>query len=147
MPDRFGFSLSSRPRLGRWAVYAIALCGLAAAWVAVLPAVIGAATAESMMPHMSALEQTPAPGKSSRDCSNGCPEIVVLPQGSFTMGVPAGEEERENWPKERRGLSVPQHVVTIQHEIAIGKFDVTRDEYAQFVAETHRPDADSSILP
>ena len=87
--------------------------------------------------------QTPAPGTSFRDCSNGCPEMVVVQRGRFTMGAPAGEEERENWPNERRGNSVPQHLVTIRHKLAIAKFHVTRDEYAQFVAETNRPDADS----
>src|SRR6059058_2205158 len=92
--------------------------------------------------------QTPAPGTSFRDCSNGCPEMVVVPQGRFTMGAPRGEEERENWPAERRGYSVPQHLVTFRHKFAIAKFDVTRDEYGQFVAETHRPDpADSCISP
>jgi formylglycine-generating enzyme required for sulfatase activity len=35
---------------------------------------------------------TPAPGTSFRDCSNGCPEMVVVKQGRFTMGAPAGEE-------------------------------------------------------
>ena len=87
--------------------------------------------------------QTPAPGTSFRDCSNGCPEMVVVQQGSFTMGAPAGEEARENLPIERRGRSVPQHLVTIRHKLAIAKFHVTRDEYAQFVAETNRPDPDS----
>jgi len=66
--------------------------------------------------------------------------MVGVAPGSFIMGAPAGEEERENWPKERRGYATPQHVVTIRYKFAIGKFDVTRDEYAQFVAETHRPD-------
>ena len=87
--------------------------------------------------------QTPAPGTSFRDCSSGCPEMVVVQQGRFTMGAPAGEEERENLPDQRRGRSVPQHLVTIRHKLAIAKFDVTRDEYAQFVAETNRPDPDS----
>ena len=163
MPNRFGLCLSRRPRLERGAVYVIALCGLAAASVAVLPAVIGAAKAETMMPQtnrvfelrvnhalpgkMPALAQTPAPGRSFRDCSNGCPEMVVVPQGRFTMGAPAGEEERENLPNQLRGRSVPQHSITIPHKLAIAKFDVTRDEYAQFVAETNRPDPDSCITP
>ena len=82
---------------------------------------------------------------SFRDCSNGCPEMVVVPQGRYTMGAPAGEEERENWPTERRGHSVPQHLVTIRDKFAMAKFDVTRDEYAQFVAETNRPDSDSCV--
>lgn len=84
-----------------------------------------------------------AAGRSFRDCSNGCPEMMVVPQGKFTMGAAAGEEG--NLPDPYRGHSVPQHVVTIRHKFAIGKFDVTRDEYAQFVAETHRPDPDSCI--
>jgi formylglycine-generating enzyme required for sulfatase activity len=89
--------------------------------------------------------QMPARGTSFRDCSNGCPEMVVLQQGRFTMGAPAGEEARENLPNELRGRSVPQHLITIRHKLAIAKFDVTRDEYAQFVAETNRPDPDSCI--
>lgn len=98
---------------------------------------------------MPALAQTPAPERSFRDCSNGCPEMVMLPQGGFTMGAPAGEEERENLPDQPglRGHSVPQHLVTIRYKFAIGKFDVTRDEYAQFVEETKRPDPDSCITP
>jgi sulfatase modifying factor 1 len=163
MPNRLGFRLSSRPRFGRWAVYAIALCGLAAASVAILPAVIGAAKAESRTPQTNrvfdlrvthalpgktpALAQTHAPRKSFRDCANGCPEMVVVPQGRFTMGAPSGEEERANLPNQVRGRAAPQHLVAILYELAIAKFDVTRDEYAQFVAETNRPDPDSCITP
>src|SRR5882762_11923939 len=70
--------------------------------------------------------QTPAPGTSFRDCSNGCPEMMVVQQGRFTMGAPAGEEARENLPNELRGSSVPQHLIKIRHKLAIAKFDVTR---------------------
>jgi len=143
----------SRPRFGRGAVDPIALCGLAAASVAVLPAIIGAAKAESVTPQVFRVNdalpgktpaQTPVPGRSFRDCSNGCPEMVVAPQGRFTMGAPAGEEP-ESLPDPYRGHSAPQHSVAIRHKFAIGKFDVTRDEYAQFVAETNRPDPASCI--
>ena len=89
--------------------------------------------------------QTPAPETSFRDCSTGCPEMVMLPQGSFVMGAPPGEEERENLPNQLRGSSVPQHLITIRYKLAIAKSDVTRDEYAQFVAETNRPDPDSCV--
>jgi formylglycine-generating enzyme len=71
--------------------------------------------------------------------------MVVVQQGRFTMGAPAGEEERENLPNQIRGHSVPQHLIRIRHKLAIGKFDVTRNEYAQFVAETNRPDPDSCV--
>src|SRR5690349_6982571 len=93
----------------------------------------------------SARVQTPAPGTSFRDCSNGCPEMVVVPQGTFTMGASVEEEARADLPEQLRGRSAPQHLVTIGHQFAIGKFDVTRDEYAQFVAETNRPDPDNCI--
>jgi len=91
--------------------------------------------------------RVPAPGTQFRDCANGCPEMVMLPRGRFVMGAPPGEEERENAPDYFRGHSVPQHWVTIQHSFAIAKFDVRRDEYAQFVAETKRPDPDTCYTP
>ena len=102
---------------------------------------IYALAAALMMPLAQA--QAPGLGRSFRDCSNGCPEMVVVPQGRFTMGAPVGEEPENHLPDPYRGHSVPQHLVAIRHKFAIGKFDVTRDEYAQFVAETHRPDPDS----
>src|SRR5580704_13063269 len=91
--------------------------------------------------------RAPAPATQFRDCPNGCPEMVMLPRGRFVMGAPPGEEERENAPDYFRGHSVPRHSVTIEHSFAIAKFDVTRDEYAQFVAETKRPDPDSCYTP
>ena len=105
------------------------------------------AFAQSQEPKVNSTAQTSAPVTSFRDCSKGCPEMAVVKQGKFTMGAPAGEEARENLPDEFRGLSVPQHLINIQHEFAIGKFDVTREEYAQFVAETNRPDPDSCYGP
>src|SRR5262252_5705405 len=99
------------------------------------------AFAQGQEPKFNSNAQTSAPVTSFRDCSKGCPEMVVVPQGKFTMGAPAGEEG--NLPAPYSGHSVPQHLVTIRHRFAIAKFDVTRDEYAQFVAETHRPDPDS----
>jgi len=62
--------------------------------------------------------QTPAPGTSFRDCSNGCPEMMVVQQGRFTMGL-RREEARENLPNELRGSSVPQHLIKIRHKLAI----------------------------
>lgn len=90
-----------------------------------------------LMVYPTVRAQTAAPGTSS--------EMVVVQPGRFTMGAPAGEEARENLPDQVRGRSVPQHLVTIRHKLAIAKFDVTRDEYAQFVAETKRLDPDSCL--
>jgi formylglycine-generating enzyme required for sulfatase activity len=69
-----------------------------------------------------------APGKTFRDCPT-CPEMVSVPAGRFTMGSPAGEEGRFD-------AEGPQHEVTIGKPFAVGRFAVTRGEYAVFVRET-----------
>jgi formylglycine-generating enzyme required for sulfatase activity len=61
--------------------------------------------------------------------------MVVVPAGSFMMGSPEGEEGRDK-------DEGPQHVVTIGKAFAVGKFHVTVDQFAAFVAET-RYDAGS----
>ena len=63
-----------------------------------------------------------------RDCDT-CPELVVVPPGSFTMGSPASEEGRHT-------DEGPRHRVTIEQPFAVGKYEVTRGEYAQFVLDT-----------
>jgi formylglycine-generating enzyme required for sulfatase activity len=68
------------------------------------------------------------PKDSFRECS-GCPEMVVVPAGLFTMGSPASENERGN-------DEGPQHTVTIGKPLAVGKFHVRVDQFAAFVAET-----------
>lgn len=70
----------------------------------------------------------PGSGQSFRDCPD-CPEMVVAPAGSFTMGSPADEPGRES-PES------PQHVVTIGKPFAVGRFAVTRDEFEAFVKDT-----------
>lgn len=61
------------------------------------------------------------PGVTFRDCPE-CPEMVVIPPGSFAMGSPWLESGR----KSDEG---PRHTVTIPHPIAVGKFEVTFAEY------------------
>jgi formylglycine-generating enzyme required for sulfatase activity len=63
-----------------------------------------------------------------QECSQ-CPQMLVVPAGSFTMGSPASEPERDDYEG-------PQHQVTIARAFSVGKFDVTRDEFAAFVHET-----------
>jgi formylglycine-generating enzyme required for sulfatase activity len=54
--------------------------------------------------------------------------MVILPLGSYTMGSPASEAGRA--PTEG-----PQHRVAIALQIAVGKFEVTFDEWAMCVRE------------
>lgn len=63
-----------------------------------------------------------------RECDK-CPEMTVVPAGSFAMGSPANEPGRSNWEE-------PQHAVTIGKPFAVGKFLVTVDQFAAFVTET-----------
>ena len=70
----------------------------------------------------------PAPGTTFRDCSE-CPEMVVVPAGEFIMGSPKDEEDRLS-------DEGPQHAVTIARPFAVGKFHVTVDQFAAFVADT-----------
>jgi formylglycine-generating enzyme required for sulfatase activity len=58
-----------------------------------------------------------------------CPEMVVVPAGEFIMGSPKDEEDRLS-------DEGPQHAVTIARPFAVGKFHVTVDQFAAFVADT-----------
>ena len=61
------------------------------------------------------------PGRILRDCAV-CPEMVVVPAGSFVMGSPEGEEGR--WDPEG-----PLHRVTIRAPFAVGVYEVTFAEW------------------
>jgi formylglycine-generating enzyme required for sulfatase activity len=69
-----------------------------------------------------------APGTKFRECRD-CPEMIVLPPGSFTMGSSQYNNEK------------PPHSVVIPQLFAVGIYHVTRAEYAAFVRATHRPPA------
>ena len=68
-----------------------------------------------------------------RDCAD-CPELVVIPAGRFQMGSPSHEEGRFD----NEG---PLHEVQV-NRFALGKYEVTRGEYAAFVRDTARGDGD-----
>ena len=61
------------------------------------------------------------PGDVFRDCA-ACPEMVVVPAGSFLMGSPESSEEA--YSDER-----PQHRVTIESPFAVGVYEVTFAEW------------------
>ena len=65
-------------------------------------------------------------GEVFRDCEV-CPEMVVVPAGSFMMGSDSTEEGRVD-PYES-----PQHRVVINSAFAVGIYEVTVDEWAACV--------------
>jgi formylglycine-generating enzyme required for sulfatase activity len=58
-----------------------------------------------------------------KDCA-GCPQMLVIPAGEFTMGSPPSEQGAET-----------QHRVTIAAPFAVGKFEITFDEWGACVKD------------
>ncbi len=71
-----------------------------------------------------------APGETFRECAfeGMCPEMVVVPAGDFIMGSPDGELGRST-------AEGPLREVTVSR-FAVGKFEVTYEEWARCVALT-----------
>ncbi len=67
------------------------------------------------------------PGKLFRDCAD-CPEMVVIPAGSFDMGSPSYETGRDSDEE-------PMHRVSVKR-FALGKTHLTRGEFASFISQT-----------
>src|SRR5450830_1677507 len=67
-------------------------------------------------------------GKIFRDCPS-CPEMVVIPSGSFDMGSPGSEAGRGK-------DEGPVHRVNVA-AFALGKTEITRGQFAAFVKKTN----------
>lgn len=70
------------------------------------------------------------PGAVFRDCA-ACPDMIVVPAGTYIMGSPNTEPERD-------ADESPQHRVTITQPFAVSRFEVTRGQYAAFSLATGR---------
>ncbi len=76
------------------------------------------------------------PGSAFRDCED-CPDMVVVPAGAFVMGTPGAAAARGAADAEAGAT-----VVTIAQQFALGRREVTRGEYARFIADSgHEPQA------
>lgn len=62
-----------------------------------------------------------------QDCAD-CPEMVVVPPGQFTMGFDGGVSDER--------YEGPVRDVTIDYAFALGRLEVTQEQYSEFVAET-----------
>lgn len=67
-------------------------------------------------------QEAPPPGTVFRDCERICPEMVVIPAGSFRIGSAPSEEG--SLRQER-----PQRDVTLARPFAVGKYEVTFAEW------------------
>ena len=88
----------------------------------------------------SAYAAAPVPGKVFKDCKDGCPELVVLPAGSFVMGTPDDEMGRQ--PDEG-----PLHTVTFAKPFAISRFQVQASEWDAYIRQSGVKIADGDTRP
>ncbi len=70
-----------------------------------------------------------------QDCET-CPIMIVLPAGSFMMGSPDDEIDRE----QDEG---PVHIVNILKPFAVGKFEITVAQYSEFISSVGRSELDA----
>jgi formylglycine-generating enzyme required for sulfatase activity len=70
------------------------------------------------------------PGTAFKDCAN-CPEMVVIPAGSFIMGSSDSEAGRDS-------SEGPQHKETSPRAVAVSKYVVTVAQYKEFMNATGR---------
>ena len=82
----------------------------------------------------SAMNANYKSGQTFRDCPT-CPEMVVIPAGSFMIGSPDNEPGRVSNPDDG-SMEGPQSLVSIR-QFAAGKFDITKEQWAVFVKETN----------
>ncbi len=61
-----------------------------------------------------------------------CPEMVVVPAGTFRLGAGNGEAWSGDWQKERER---PQIKITIANPIAVGRYAVSFDEWETCVGD------------
>ena len=79
------------------------------------------------VPLSAGLERALKPKDVFKECAT-CPEMVVVPAGSFTMGSPANEIGRND-------NESPQHAVTFARQLAVGRFALTFDEWDACAAD------------
>jgi len=86
----------------------------------------GGAATPSAEPLSAERERALKPKDVFKECEQ-CPEMIVVPAGSFTMGSPPSEPGRQK-------DEGPQRSVTIGKPFAVGRFAVTFDEWDACVA-------------
>jgi formylglycine-generating enzyme required for sulfatase activity len=67
-------------------------------------------------------ERALQPSATFRECAKDCPEMIVMPAGTFLMGSQQGE-------KDIYANELPQHKVTIAKPFAVSIYDVTFEDW------------------
>ena len=77
----------------------------------------------------------PGRDESFSECED-CPEMVGLPAGTFLMGSPSSEPGRQDDEDDTPGPGGKPVSIAIARPFAIGKYEVTRGQFAAFVKAT-----------
>ena len=78
---------------------------------------------------LAACAHRPGPGEMFRDCAE-CPEMVVVPAGSFVVGA---HIDLASYARLR---------ITLANDFAVGRVEVTTEQYAAFARASGRPASD-----
>jgi formylglycine-generating enzyme len=70
-----------------------------------------------------------------RDCPT-CPELVPIPAGQFRMGADIEEPRRLGLPEFWATREQPVREVRVEREFLLGRYELSRGEFASFVAAT-----------
>ena len=89
-------------------------------------ALLGLAPLESAIPQSNGVPNEPQSGDTFSECRN-CPEMIVLPAGSFLMGSPENEPLRRDNEKQRR--------ITFAQPFAMSRTPVTWDQWEACVRD------------
>lgn len=83
--------------------------------------------AKGVQPLTPEIEQALNPKDSFKECDT-CPEMVVVPKGTFVMGTPVNEVDRDKGED-------PLHQATLARPFAVGRFTVSFDEWDACLAD------------
>ena len=78
-------------------------------------------TAASMMDYLSPGSGGMLPGSKFRDCAD-CPEMVVVPAGTFMMGAPESEADSDRDERPVHAVSVPLFAAGV-YEVTFAEWD------------------------
>jgi formylglycine-generating enzyme required for sulfatase activity len=110
------------PQYGKLVEQQLILAGLQ------IPPDFEAGVCKTVIATLDTVDTCLKPGGDFTDCDE-CPHMIVIPAGTFTMG--SAEDDKSHEIDES-----PQHEVTFDHAFSVGKLEVTRGQYAKFVADS-----------
>jgi len=98
----------------------------------------------SVFSWVKAAELSLHPGSSFRDCPT-CPEMVIIPAGTFIMGSTKEATSRARLREDIAPREWPAHQVRILNTFAAGRYEITVGQYQEFVEDTQRTDPNTCI--